>query len=187
MNAINGTDSDVRALASSWNVDVESLKSSLGNVNTALATLSAQTGMSSLQVINAIQAGNASLASQFAQCCCDNKFSSHIMYKRLSEWEDDRQPQITQHKAYHAYQYAHFRHIPGLDHSRGTGYGIWRRGNRKYHCYGGAGRNKYDHCMGSAQSQESRMIGGGGLRHSHCDDNEDRYQQCSGSGVADEV
>ena len=73
MNAINGTDADVRALANSWNVDVESLKTSLGNVNTALATLSGQTGLSALQIINAIQSGNSALASQFATCCCENK------------------------------------------------------------------------------------------------------------------
>ena len=73
LQAINGTDSDVRQLATAWNVDVESLKTSLGNVNTAIANLSAQTGMSGLQVINAIQSGNSALASQLSQCCCENR------------------------------------------------------------------------------------------------------------------
>lgn len=73
LQAINGTDADVRQLASAWNVDVESLKTSLSNVNVSIANLAAQTGMSSLQVINAIQSGNSALASQLAQCCCENR------------------------------------------------------------------------------------------------------------------
>jgi len=32
-----------------------------------------QIGLSSLQVVNAIQSGNASLASQLCQCCCENR------------------------------------------------------------------------------------------------------------------
>ena len=73
LQAINGTDADVRQLASTLNVDVESLKTGLNTVNSAIASVAAQNGMSSLQVINAIQAGNASLASQLSTCCCENR------------------------------------------------------------------------------------------------------------------
>ena len=73
MQAINGTDADVRQLASTLNVDVESLKTSLNGVSAAIASVGAQNGMTGLQVINAIQSGNAALAAQFAQCCCENR------------------------------------------------------------------------------------------------------------------
>lgn len=73
LQAINGTDADVRALASTLNVDVESVKSGINTVNSAIASLAAQTGMSSLQVINSIQSGNAALAAQLSQCCCENR------------------------------------------------------------------------------------------------------------------
>lgn len=73
MQAINGTDADVRQLATTLNVDVESLKTGLNTVNAAIANVAAQNGMSSLQVINAIQAGNASLAAQLSTCCCENR------------------------------------------------------------------------------------------------------------------
>lgn len=73
MNAINGTDADVRLLASTLNTDVESVRSALATINTSLATLGSQVGMSSLQVVNAIQAGDAALASQLSQCCCENR------------------------------------------------------------------------------------------------------------------
>lgn len=73
MNAINGTDADVRQLASTLNVDVESVKNGINTVNSAIATLAAQTGMSSLQVISAIQSGNATLGRQLCECCCENR------------------------------------------------------------------------------------------------------------------
>jgi hypothetical protein len=49
------------------------VNSAVQNVQSSLATLAAQQGMSTLQVINSIQAGNCDLASKFAQCCCENK------------------------------------------------------------------------------------------------------------------
>lgn len=73
LQAINGTDADVRALSTNLNVDVESLKTGINTVNSAIAALSAQTGMSGLQIINSIQSGNAALASQLSQCCCENR------------------------------------------------------------------------------------------------------------------
>lgn len=73
MNAINGTDADVRLLATTLNTDVESVRAALSTINTSLATIGSQVGMSSLQVINAIQSGNASLASKLCECCCENR------------------------------------------------------------------------------------------------------------------
>jgi len=73
LQAINGTDADVRQLANTLNVDVESVKTGINTVNSAIASLAAQTGMSSLQVINAIQSGNATLGRQLCECCCENR------------------------------------------------------------------------------------------------------------------
>ena len=73
MNAINGTDADIRALATMSNSDFDSMKTALATLNAGLINVGSQIGMSSLQVINAIQSGNAALASQLCQCCCENK------------------------------------------------------------------------------------------------------------------
>lgn len=73
MNAINGTDSDVRLLASTLNTDVESLRSALATINTSLANVGSSVGMSALEVVNAIQSGNASLAAKLSECCCENR------------------------------------------------------------------------------------------------------------------
>lgn len=73
MNAISGTDSDVRLLATTLNTDVESLRSALATINTSLATVGSQVGLTGLQVVNAIQAGDASLAAKLSECCCENR------------------------------------------------------------------------------------------------------------------
>lgn len=73
LNAINGTDADVRLLATTLNADVDSVKSALATISTGLATVGSQVGMSSLQVVNAIQSGNAALASKLGECCCENR------------------------------------------------------------------------------------------------------------------
>lgn len=73
MNAINGTDADIRQLATMANSDFDSMKTALATLNAGLANVGSQIGLSGLQVVNAIQSGNASLASQLCQCCCENR------------------------------------------------------------------------------------------------------------------
>ena len=77
MNAINSngeaTRSAVQNLSTMLGQDFNLVNSNVNAIRDGLAALTAQTGMSALQIINAIQSGNASLASQLCQCCCENK------------------------------------------------------------------------------------------------------------------
>jgi hypothetical protein len=79
MNAINSNGEASRAaiqnLATMLGQDFNTVNSAVQNVQNSLATLAAQQGMSTLQVQNAIQAGNAALMSQFQQCCCQNQLA----------------------------------------------------------------------------------------------------------------
>lgn len=79
MNAINSNGEASRTaiqnLATMLGQDFNTVNSAVQNVQNSLATLAAQQGMSTLQVQNAIQAGNASLMSQFQQCCCQNQLA----------------------------------------------------------------------------------------------------------------
>lgn len=70
LRAIDGTDSDVRLLATTLNTDVNTVKTNLSYIQNGLTQLSGQTGLSAQQIINSIQAGNATLASQLCDCCC---------------------------------------------------------------------------------------------------------------------
>lgn len=73
MSAIQRNGTDLSQLAQSLNCSVGQVHSAIDNVASQICQLSAQTGQSSLQIINSIQAGNASLSSQLASCCCDLK------------------------------------------------------------------------------------------------------------------
>ncbi len=71
MNAINGTDADVRLLATTLNADVNEVRSALSTLQLAIQNVGSQTGMSKLEVLNGIQAGNAALSHQLCECCCN--------------------------------------------------------------------------------------------------------------------
>ena len=73
LNAINGTDADVRLLASTLNADIDSVRVAINTVQGAISGLSSQMGLTGQQIINSIQSGNAALASQLCQCCCEMK------------------------------------------------------------------------------------------------------------------
>lgn len=73
MNAINGTDADVRLLATTLNSDIDSVKLAINTVQGAVAQVASTVGLTGQQVINAIQQGDAALASQLCQCCCQTQ------------------------------------------------------------------------------------------------------------------
>lgn len=73
LSAINGTDADVRALSATINADFNDVRDTVCAIQSALQNVGSQVGMSGLQVQNAIQAGNSTLAAQLAQCCCENR------------------------------------------------------------------------------------------------------------------
>lgn len=63
----------VQSLATMLGQDFNLVNAGVQNVQNALATIAANQGMNTLQVVNAIQSGNCQLASQFAECCCAQK------------------------------------------------------------------------------------------------------------------
>lgn len=75
MQALNGRFDNLGQLASLTNASVETVKTVLGQLSTGLAQVGGQIGMSGLQTINAVQLGNAALAQQLCQCCCENRLA----------------------------------------------------------------------------------------------------------------
>lgn len=66
----------IQSLSSMIGQDFNLVNSAVQNVQSSLATIAANQGMSTLQVINSIQAGNSDLASRLAQCCCENRLTA---------------------------------------------------------------------------------------------------------------
>lgn len=77
MNAINSNGeanrTAVQNLATMLGQDFNLVNASVQNVQNVLSNIGAQQGMNALQVINAIQNGNASLTSALQNCCCENR------------------------------------------------------------------------------------------------------------------
>ena len=75
MNAIQGNGNSIRELASLLNTEVNTVQNGIFTLNNAITSVGTQVGMSGLQIQNAIQSGNASIASQICQCCCENRLA----------------------------------------------------------------------------------------------------------------
>lgn len=75
LQAINGRADSLNQLATILNTSVESVKNGIFSLQSSIQTVGSQVGMSGLETINAIQAGNASLGAQLASCCCENRLA----------------------------------------------------------------------------------------------------------------
>ena len=75
MNAIQGNGNAVRDLAGLLNTEISTVQNGIFTLNNAITSVGTQVGMSGLQIQNAIQSGNASIASQICQCCCENRLA----------------------------------------------------------------------------------------------------------------
>lgn len=65
----------ISTLSTMLGQDFNLVNGAIQSVQNALNTIGANQGMNALQVINAIQNGNASLCAQFQQCCCQNQLA----------------------------------------------------------------------------------------------------------------
>ena len=75
MNAIQGNGTAISNLANLLNTEVSTVQNGIFTLNNAITSVGTQVGMSGLQIQNAIQSGNASIASQICQCCCENRLA----------------------------------------------------------------------------------------------------------------
>ena len=75
MSAIQGNSTAISQLASTLNCDVNALQGAISGVQTSIQSVGSQIGMSSQQIINAVERGDCAIANQLAQCCCDLKTS----------------------------------------------------------------------------------------------------------------
>lgn len=75
MNAIQGNGTAIQNLANYLNTDINQVQNALYSVQNSISNVGNAVGLSGQQVINSIQSGNASLASQLANCCCENRLA----------------------------------------------------------------------------------------------------------------
>lgn len=75
LQAINGRADALGQLAQITNTSVETVKNGIFSLQNSINQVANQVGMSGLQTINAVQAGDASISSQICQCCCENRLA----------------------------------------------------------------------------------------------------------------
>ena len=75
LQAINGRADSLNQLAGLLNTSVSQVQNGVNTIQSAIQSVGAQVGMSGQQVINSIQAGNASLSQQLCNCCCENRLA----------------------------------------------------------------------------------------------------------------
>ena len=75
LQAINGRADALGQLANILNTSVSNVQNGVNQIQSAVQTVGAQVGLSGQQVINSIQAGNASLSQQLCSCCCENRLA----------------------------------------------------------------------------------------------------------------
>lgn len=73
MQAVQGNHDAITALSSQMNTSIGNIQSAINNLMSSVTQVGNQVGMTAMQTINAVQAGNTALGQQIAQCCCDNK------------------------------------------------------------------------------------------------------------------
>ena len=73
LQAINGRADALGQLASITNTGVETVKNGIFALQNSINQVGSQVGMSGLEVQNAIALGNAGIAQQICNCCCENK------------------------------------------------------------------------------------------------------------------
>ena len=71
IQAVNGNHEAIMNLSTILHADLSTVQSDINTVSLAIQSLGSQVGLSSQQIINSIQQGNAGLASQLCQCCCE--------------------------------------------------------------------------------------------------------------------
>ena len=70
MQAIQGNGNAISQLASSFNCSTQQIQTALCNVQNSITQVGIQVGLSTNQIINAMQSGNQAILTQLADCCC---------------------------------------------------------------------------------------------------------------------
>lgn len=76
VQAINGRADALAQLSQITGQNVSDVRTAISILNSKFSEFGGQLGMSGLQVISELKGGNAALAQQLAQCCCENRLAA---------------------------------------------------------------------------------------------------------------
>lgn len=73
MQAIQGNTNAINQLSSTLNCSIGDLRNALNSISTQLCNVGNQIGMSTMQIIQAVNSGDNAILSKLCDCCCDLK------------------------------------------------------------------------------------------------------------------
>ena len=73
MQAIQGNTNAINQLSSTLNCSIGDLRTALNSISTQLCNVGNQIGMSTMQIIQAVNSGDNAILSKLCDCCCDLK------------------------------------------------------------------------------------------------------------------
>lgn len=84
------------SLSNTLSCDINAVQTALNTINTSVSQIACDTKLASCEVINAITSGNANLASQLANCCCQTQRSIDSVNLNLTQMSADNKLSICQ-------------------------------------------------------------------------------------------
>ena len=103
LQAINGRADALGQIAQILNTSVSAVQNGINSLNTDIVSLNGDVKLTGAQIINAIQAGDANLASQLAQCCCENRLAicqqTNTLTSQLASHDASVRLQLAQNEA----------------------------------------------------------------------------------------
>lgn len=103
IQALNGRADALGQIAQLTNNSVETVKSTLAAMNTSIATLSGNVGLTGQQIISQILSGNATLGRQLCECCCENRLAicqqTNALQSQMAQNAADVRLQLAQNEA----------------------------------------------------------------------------------------
>lgn len=103
LQAINGRADALGQLAQITHTSVDSVRDAIATANIKLSEIGAQNGLTGLQVINAVQSGNATLGRQLCECCCENRLAianqTNALQSQMAAHDASVRLQLSQNEA----------------------------------------------------------------------------------------
>ena len=75
LQAINGRADAISQLAQMLNTNIETVKNGIFTLQSSIQQVGSQVGITALQTQNSILLGNAGIAKQICECCCENRLA----------------------------------------------------------------------------------------------------------------
>lgn len=103
LQAINGRADALGQLAQITHTSVDSVRDAIATANVKLSEIGAQNGLTGLQVINAVQSGDATLGRQLCECCCENRLAianqTNALQSQMAAHDASVRLQLSQNEA----------------------------------------------------------------------------------------